>query len=361
MLSRVLLFFFFFSALKVMALEIDDKLTLRIVNTSESKKTLLINRGIEDGLVKGDHAKFFVSSGVVARGVCIKLSPTRSVWSIYRVVNAPFLAEDQVMKLKITPAVKITKDESKMLVSDDSRLRPNDPRDLGIPLAEGADDLRENEIKGTPEDVNMMENLPKVNLLKRNFEIFGMFNFSSMAEDSDAGDGVSEHDVRVTNLYMKLAGEWYFKNESEWYHRFSLITAFVMDRRAIMSHLGTELRDESNEFGVGLNLHLFDYPSAMQTFIHYLNFTFLLGSSTSSYVSGDEVGTAQEDTVNGSVINYYLAYGWKYYTSTAFGIRMELAFVQRGDEFNESEVNNNAKYVKQRIGPQFMVGLGYRF
>jgi len=46
----------------------------------------------------------------VARGVCVKVSPTRSVWSIYRLVNADFIVNDSVMTLKMTPPVKITKD-----------------------------------------------------------------------------------------------------------------------------------------------------------------------------------------------------------------------------------------------------------
>ncbi len=129
------------------ALEIDEKLTLRIIKTSDSRKTVLINRGQEDGIVKGDHAKFYLSVGVVARGVAIKISPTRSVWSLYRLVNADYIKDEQVMKLKITAPVNITKDDSRALVGDDvPRSTTRDPRDLGIPLAEGAEDL--NEIEG---------------------------------------------------------------------------------------------------------------------------------------------------------------------------------------------------------------------
>ena len=98
------------------ALEVDEKLTVRILKTSESKKTIMINRGIEDGLAEGDHARFLVTAGIVARAVVVRVSPTRSVWSIYRLVNADFLVNDSVMTIKITPPVKVTKDESQMLV-----------------------------------------------------------------------------------------------------------------------------------------------------------------------------------------------------------------------------------------------------
>ena len=128
-----------FSAL---ALEVDEKLTVRIIKTSESRKTVMINRGIEDGLAENDHARFIVTAGIVARAVCVKVSPTRSVWSVYRLVNADFILADSVMTLKITPPVKITKDESQTLVQEDTPSKPvGAPSELGIPLAEEAQDI----------------------------------------------------------------------------------------------------------------------------------------------------------------------------------------------------------------------------
>ena len=116
---RIIFVFFTLFSLNAFALEVDEKLTTRIVRTSETRKTLMINRGTEDGLVEGDHAKFIVTAGIVARGVCIKVSPSRSVWSVYRLVNADFIVNDSVMTLKITPPVKITKDETKAIVEED--------------------------------------------------------------------------------------------------------------------------------------------------------------------------------------------------------------------------------------------------
>ena len=100
---------------KTFALEIDEKLTIRFLKVSNSKKTILVNRGSEDGLVVGDHAKFFVTSGVVARGVVEKVSPSRSVWSLYRVVDPAEITDDKVLNLKIASAVKITEDPTKSM------------------------------------------------------------------------------------------------------------------------------------------------------------------------------------------------------------------------------------------------------
>src|SRR4051812_7385275 len=100
-LSLSFLWTLFYSS-HLWALAVDEKLPLRILKSSDSKKTVLINRGIEDGLVVGDHAKFFLTTGVVGRGVVIKASPSRSVWSLYRVISPTELVADKVMNLKIT-------------------------------------------------------------------------------------------------------------------------------------------------------------------------------------------------------------------------------------------------------------------
>jgi hypothetical protein len=117
-LSLVIIF-----SMSAFALEVDEKLTVRVIRTSETRKTIMINRGTEDGLVEGDHAKFIVTAGIVARAVCVKVSPTRSVWSVYRLVNADFIVNDSVMSIKITPAVKVTKDETQALVQEDTPTR----------------------------------------------------------------------------------------------------------------------------------------------------------------------------------------------------------------------------------------------
>ena len=95
------------------ALDIDEKLTSRILRVSSSQHTILLNRGLEDGLVLGDHAKFFLPEGVIARGVIVKASPTRSVWSLYRLINPSLIKADTVVEIKIASPVQLTSDPSK--------------------------------------------------------------------------------------------------------------------------------------------------------------------------------------------------------------------------------------------------------
>ena len=68
----------------------------------------------------GDHAKFFVTSGVIARGVVEKVSPSRSVWSLYRIVDPAEIIDGKVLNLKIASPVKITEDPSKSVAEESS-------------------------------------------------------------------------------------------------------------------------------------------------------------------------------------------------------------------------------------------------
>ena len=92
---------------------------MRFLKVSNSKKTILINRGAEDGLAIGDHAKFFITTGVIARGVVEKVSPSRSIWSLYRVVDPAEITDGKVLNLKIASPVKVTTDPSKSMKDEE--------------------------------------------------------------------------------------------------------------------------------------------------------------------------------------------------------------------------------------------------
>lgn len=343
----------------VMALEIDEKLTLRIKGVSDSRKTILINRGIEDGLAVGDHAKFYVSVGVVSRGVVIKTSPTRSVWALYRLVNKDYIREDQVLKLKITPAVKITKDETRMLVKDDSRVKiAKDPRDIGIPLAEGADDLNMGASAKPNQGESFSFDVAQVDLKAKNREVFGMFNYSSYTENTTGSDGVSDYSRDISNLYLKIGGEWYFKDQMKWYSRLSLLAHFALERKSIMSYEGSSTAENGSEFGFGVNYHPKSMPSKVQTLIPYANFTLSLGSVNSSFSGGKTTSNSQEVSLDASTFAYSFGFGGKYYTPRGFGARFELSYLLRGDAFTEDA--GGTSWTQTRSGPRVLVGLSYR-
>lgn len=97
------------------ALELDSKVLSTIIKVSESKKTILVNKGSEQGIRKGLHAKFSLPSGVIARGVAVKMSPSRSVWSLYRIWKLDSINKGVAVLIKISKPVKLTSDESKSL------------------------------------------------------------------------------------------------------------------------------------------------------------------------------------------------------------------------------------------------------
>lgn len=56
---------------------------------------ILINRGLEDGILRNDHAKFSTDAvGYAGRAICIKVSGDLSYWKIYRVPNSEAFSLD---------------------------------------------------------------------------------------------------------------------------------------------------------------------------------------------------------------------------------------------------------------------------
>ena len=342
------------NSFNVWALAVDEKLTLRIVKVSQSRKTILINRGIEDGLVKGDHAKFFLTVGVVARGVMIKGSPTRSVWSIYRLVNTDYIKNDQVMNLKITPAVKITKDESKMLVKDDAV--SSDPRDLGIPLASGADDLTNEEKQMLAESPNLDVGGSK-NINDRNRELFFTFmmgEYSSTTTPS-SGDAFTNSE---TMTMINLGFEYYFKDSSKWYSQFSLLGQIAINQASIMSHEGTNTADSSTEFGGGINWYPSGLPDMSGKFIFYGATSFMMGNSVATINPGSS-SSASSEQLSAALISFTFGGGVKFYTHEGYGARMQLDYYSRGDSFGEDRFGID--WVKNKVGPRVTMGFSYRF
>ncbi|MEC7277515.1 MAG: hypothetical protein VXV96_14445 [Bdellovibrionota bacterium] len=95
----------------------DTKFVARILGASDSKRTILVNRGKEHGLGVDQHAKISLPTGIIARAVTVKLSPSRSVWSVYRFFDMEKIEPQRVATFKIASPVRLTSDESKALGS----------------------------------------------------------------------------------------------------------------------------------------------------------------------------------------------------------------------------------------------------
>lgn len=82
------------------ALEVNEKLKVRVISLSSSKKTMLINRGLEDGIKVGDHATFYLPIGTIANAFVRSTSPTRSIWSVNQLIKPEQLNKDRLFNLK---------------------------------------------------------------------------------------------------------------------------------------------------------------------------------------------------------------------------------------------------------------------
>lgn len=351
-----LLAFLVFSS-SAFALEIDEKLTARLIRISETRKTVMINRGTEDGLVDGDHAKFIVTAGIVARGVCVKSSPTRSVWSIYRLVNADFIVPDSVMTLKITTPVKITKDESQALVQEDTptKVTSGDPTQLGIPLAEGAQDIPaagEDAVSQT--DLKSLEESEPVTIVEKNVEIFSILNISGLTANTKTNTADKSFNNQQSYLHLGLGGELYPRRERDWYSKFSLQGMVNLMRISSQSYNGVATTNDVTEFSLGMNWHPTKLPSQTMTFIPYLHVEANMGTVKSSVKSGTD-----EISQNGGTQGFAAGFGYKFFTSSGFGIRALADYYYRTETYKQDELLN--KYNKKVGGPRFMIGLAYRF
>ncbi|MBT3585262.1 MAG: hypothetical protein HN509_10160 [Halobacteriovoraceae bacterium] len=112
---KLLLICLLFTLQFAQASEIDEKMVGRILAASDSKQTLLVNKGIEHGLKVGDHAKFSTPLGTFCRGVVVKVSPSRSVWSVYRFLTKATIKNNLAATIKISTPLKLTTDETRHL------------------------------------------------------------------------------------------------------------------------------------------------------------------------------------------------------------------------------------------------------
>jgi hypothetical protein len=343
-------------------LAIDEKLSVRILRISDSRKTVLSNRGLEDGLVVGDHAKFFLSKGVVARGVVIKASPTRSVWSMYRVINANDLAADRMMNLKISKPIKVSDDSSKMISNEDIRTQIN-----GIALSAGARDLPEESAEADRGELAALgaatvgDEFTTV-LTDRDWELWTTIHLNSLTTNTSTSNSTAgnEFNGRFSLIDFSLGFEIYFDHTNSFFGRFS-ITPFIHKARTESTNIeGSSTSSDILEFGAALNWHFFESPYALNRMIWFFNGSVGIGDAK------DELANVISETnvpYEGSLNFYSAGLGVKYYVFNGFGMRMLVDYYSRTERYTLTEVNtfNSFETTKVVSGPRVHVGLSYRW
>ena len=367
----------FFSLNKSFALEIDEKLTIRFLKVSNSKKTVLVNRGSEDGLVAGDHAKFFVTSGVVARGVVEKVSPSRSVWSLYRVVDAAEITDDKVLNLKIASPVKITEDPTKSMkdepipggtekmgLSEDSKSIPNEADqkeldDMGLEDKAPSKKIETSKKNKTEKGVGSIEEtiLPNSRLLTKNWEAWGTLYLNSLSGTVTSSDTTSIGSTasNASTIDFSAGIERYFFNTDTFLKDFSF--SLFLHKRTIES--GQDIKLSSNWFEIGgsASYHFLNSPASTNKLIGFG--TLALGSGTAKVVETVIINSISTETpINGSSTFLSAGMGAKYILNNGFGVRALLDYYRSSESYSFP----NDITVKSSIsGPRIQFGVSYRF
>ena len=370
----ILCFFALIFSTERQALDVDEKLTVRFLRFSSTKKTVLINRGLEDGLAEGDHAKFFVTSGVIARGLIVRVSPTRSIWSLYRVVEPATLMADRMANIKISTPIKLTDDPTRSFYGNDSssnnrRTMPSTEsvaEDLGddamgddLSMEEDELDFVQEEEDGS-ETMSPSESSAKTyGILERSlFEASFLVNYNILRSDTSYAVEVEE-----TPFFIDLSFELekYFKSNG-FLGNLSLLGLFHMGTQNSRLATGVESSVSFSEYGGGLRYHFLGNPRIYGSIIGFFSFT-------AGFVMTEDVldnsSTQSTDAENGNPINvglgsfYSFGTGIKYFFSAGLGLRVIIDYYMRNEQYEFVDVNDD--YTRQSSGPRAQVGLSYRF
>ncbi|MFI5390021.1 MAG: hypothetical protein ACHQYQ_01570 [Bacteriovoracales bacterium] len=349
------IFLFFLLPLVTFALEVDEKLTVRIIKLSESKKTILINRGSEDGLVVGDQAKFLDQSGVVGRGVVEKVSPTRSVWSIYSVVNAGEMVPEKVLNIKITDPLKLTGDETKELNEKDltveaPKMEPSAPTKVETKTEKKSTEVIIRNLE-TKQDAKGQGR----SLLERStWELVGGFNFNSQTFSVDLGRGTADNSI--TQLTLNLSVEKYFQTTQTFWRKFSFLVGLDYQSYSFDENNFREGSVPNDLFGLGfgINYHLFNDPFVSDGLIPFLSLGVGFGSRTFTLVDG---GTAYvEDT---DLFYWNIGLGAKFFTLSGWGFRFAFDYYSQSMSGKTPIYGMNPDITAS--GPRIWIGMSYRF
>lgn len=348
----------------VMGLEIDEKLTLRLLKVSKTKKTILINRGLEDGLVEGDHAKFFLTTGVVARGVVVKASPTRSIWSIYRVVDKESVFKDKVMNLKITKGMKLTPDATKDVVAAKQGEIDVPPAIALAPGANDLDTLKEEDQQdlaalggGNSDDAMRGSSAVSTGISRRTIEVFGLLNFNNMSSSSDLGDGITTTGTNA-NVDFSFGIEKYFDVTSKALRNFSLSAFMHKSTQETVGISGTQISLDAFGYGVGANYHFMADALSFGRGIGFANFTIGVGTSQDSISFQTNTVSSDPQSLDGNTTFFSVGFGFKFFLKDGLGARALVDWYQRGESY---VLDDGTEYTKTVSGPRVQVGLGYRW
>lgn len=363
--------FLFLAQTLVFGLEVDEKLTLRVLEISATKKTVLVNRGLEDGLVVGDHAKFFLTKGVIARGVVVKASPSRSIWSIYRIIDADEIQKDSVVNIKISTEVKLTDDPTKsvngLIISDSEMGEPDSitVKDKRSDSDEVSSLISENELSDDFQETNT--EVSNVKIDKKNsftrgarsnhgMEVYSLLSFNSYSGTYSASNN-TDFDATSANISYTLGFEKYFPSATSFVKNISLKAHYSGSTQKNGSSVTST--NSATDMGLGINYYFGSGPFQTNSLMYFVDGNFGFSSSTIE----SQVGTNEPTTLNGTGTFLSVGIGAKYLINKEIGAILKLDYYQTASSF-EVEDSISKEITSEELtlaGPRLLFGLSYRF
>tara|TARA_R110002072_G_scaffold276051_1_gene437562 strand:+ start:316885 stop:317985 length:1101 start_codon:yes stop_codon:yes gene_type:complete len=347
----------------VSALEINEKLTTRFLKVSASKKTVLINRGLEDGLVVGDHAKFFLTTGVIARGVVVKSSPTRSIWSIYRIIDVNSVFPDKVVNIKITTPVKVTEDPTKSVYVTESPIETTILRERiseGMPTGRVLTEGDQKELASFKEDNQFL--MGNANTSgedpRKDFEAWGLLHLNNLSSTIEYGERGSSNGQSAT-VDFSLGVEKYFYKPGSFLNKLSISGIVHSSTIKSDSVQGQQVTSTVLEYGLSASYHFLHSPFTYGRFIGFGTIGAGVGDASDTIDFLDPDSTQTSNTFSGSSNFLYLGGGVKYFTKRGFGFRGVLDYYKRSESYVIE--NEDATYTKVVSGPRLLMGIAYRW
>lgn len=114
------------------ALDLNEQLINVQIISANSSSVVVLNRGLEDGIMVGTHARLLSSDGHVARGLCLKSNLLTSHWRLYRIVDGTRLSKDISYKLVGMDASEAPSEAKNWRAMDTDELKNMDPRPVDI-------------------------------------------------------------------------------------------------------------------------------------------------------------------------------------------------------------------------------------
>ena len=317
----------------------------------------------------GDHAKFYLTTGMIARGVVVKTSPARSVWSLYRLIDPAFLVKDKILNLKVATPVKISPDPSKMIMVEPVAVPGSDialsPDAQSLETAATFSDQKELEALEDSRPVEVTRpSLPVTSSSSKVWEVMGYGHLSSLAGsvESESDTAKSKSSASLEGYDLSFGLEKYFASSAQWYSRFSLQGFFHLGKSDITHIDGHTLISTFWGLGVGLNYHFYRDPQDIKRPITYGALSFGMGKAKDH----NQLQEADAESFKGNMGFFSVGVGVKYYLGQ-WGSKIELDYYRRVESYTikNEEVGTSTSFTEKKMkalnGPRLLLGILYRF